>query len=142
MHYRFKKLNQDYLKELIEQTAKQTIEKLKAKELYCLIADGKGFWYAQTDNLPSSDMLAKLGIKAKYFLGDAHEGKSAEMLKLVKEKGMSADSSSERYDTHEGKKRLHNLILLRVFCCVCMPSGGCCLLEACFASFCGFLNKL
>ncbi len=72
------------------QTAKQIIEELKAKELYCLIADGTGFGYAQTYNLPLKDMLAKLDIKAKYFLGDAYYGKSAEMLKLVKEKGMSA----------------------------------------------------
>ncbi len=134
IYYRFKKLNQDYLKELIEQTAKQIIEELKAKELYCLIADGTGFGYAQTYNLPwkkgkelrevgshvktellvgvvknrsialsvqigkayadentlLKDMLAKLDIKAKYFLGDAYYGKSVEILKLVKEKGMSA----------------------------------------------------
>ncbi len=32
IHYRFKKLNQDYLKELIEQTAKQIIEELKANQ--------------------------------------------------------------------------------------------------------------
>jgi ribosomal protein L15 len=51
IHYRFKKLNQDYLKELIEQTARQIIEELEAKELYCLIADGTGSGYAQTYNL-------------------------------------------------------------------------------------------
>jgi hypothetical protein len=34
-------------------------------------------------------MLSKLNIRAKYFLGDAYYGKSVEILKLVKEKGMS-----------------------------------------------------
>ncbi len=98
------------------------------------MADGTGFGYAQTYNLPwkkgkelrevsshvktellvgvvknrsialsiqtvkayadentlLKDMLAKLDIRAKYFFGDAYYGKSVEILKLVKDKGMCA----------------------------------------------------
>ncbi len=134
IHYRFKKLNQDYLKDMIEQTAKEIMKQLKAKELYCLIADGTGFGYAQTYNLTWKrgkklrevnshikteilvgvvknksivlsvntdkayadenrllrEMLSKLDIRSKYFLGDSYYGKSVETLKIIKEKGMKA----------------------------------------------------
>ncbi|AAC07367.1 IS5-like element ISAae1 family transposase [Aquifex aeolicus] len=51
LHYRFRKLNRGYLKELIHRTAKEIMEKLQAKEFYCLIADGTGFGYAQAYEL-------------------------------------------------------------------------------------------
>ncbi len=73
------------------------------------MADGTGFVYAQACGLPSRDMLAKLDTKAKYFLGDAHEGKSAKMLKLVKDKGMGGIIPL-RDAIHMKVKNGHNLI--------------------------------
>jgi len=51
LHYRFKKLEQSYLKKLIEKTAEEIMERLQAKEFHCLIADGTGFGYAQAYEL-------------------------------------------------------------------------------------------
>ena len=50
-HYRFRKLQNLYLQNLIEDTAKEIMKKLKAKQLYCLIADGTGFGYSDTFKL-------------------------------------------------------------------------------------------
>ena len=49
--YRFRKLSKEYLEELIKQSAKQIKESLKAKEFFCIIADGTGFGYADTYKL-------------------------------------------------------------------------------------------
>lgn len=48
--YRFKKLDDKYLKELIEESAREIMEGLRAKEFYCLVADGTGFGIPITEN--------------------------------------------------------------------------------------------
>ena len=49
--YRFKKLSKRYLEELIRLLAEEIKKKLKAKEFFCIIADGTGFGYADTYKL-------------------------------------------------------------------------------------------
>jgi len=49
--YRFRKLSKEYLEELIRRSAEQIKESLKAKEFFCIIADGTGFGYADTYKL-------------------------------------------------------------------------------------------
>ncbi|QWK20183.1 MAG: hypothetical protein KNN13_02300 [Hydrogenobacter thermophilus] len=46
LHYRLKKLSKSHLESLIQKTAQEILQTLKAKELHCLIADGTGFGYA------------------------------------------------------------------------------------------------
>ncbi len=41
--YRFRKIENSYIKKLIHTTAREIMEVLKAKEFHCLIADGTGF---------------------------------------------------------------------------------------------------
>ncbi len=49
--YRFRKIENSYIKKLIHTTARKIMKKLKAKEFHCLIADGTGFGYSDTFKL-------------------------------------------------------------------------------------------
>jgi len=49
--YRFRKIENSYLKKLIRATAREIIRGLKAREFHCLIADGTGFGYSDTFKL-------------------------------------------------------------------------------------------
>ena len=49
--YRFRKIENSCLKELIHTTAREIMRELKAREFHCLIADGTGFGYSDTFRL-------------------------------------------------------------------------------------------
>ncbi len=49
--YRFRKIENSCLKELIYTTAREIMKVLKAKKFHCLIADGTGFGYFDTFKL-------------------------------------------------------------------------------------------
>ena len=93
--YRFRKIENSYLKELIHTTAREIMKKLKAKEFHCLIADGTGFGY--------SDTFRFMWMRGKEIRQVKSHIKTEVLVGVVKKKAIVIGVNTGRAYSDEGK---------------------------------------